>query len=190
MLRRLLTEEQDKCKKLEQRCCEIQENAEKHINELAKSIGKHDDSAEKLLIAENEIVNLENAVMLLQQEKITLTRDNDAEVQKLHHAIEACHNEIRLRVIEANEISKECAMEKSRTESLQGDLLSSEASVKKCEQNYQLLEQEKHKLSVMIEDLKLAKESAERKFDELSKETAETKRTASKARAEADEVCK
>jgi chromosome segregation ATPase len=189
MVRLLLSEEQEKCKKLEQRCGEIQEHAKRHISELAKSLERHDDSAEKLLIANNEIVNLENAVMLLQQQKITSTRDNDAECHRLQHALEACHNEIRLRMIEANEITKECTMEKSRAEQLRKDLLVSNASLKKCEQNYQLLDQEKKKLSDIIDDLKLEKESVLQKFNDLSKETVEMKQLASKARAEADEVC-
>jgi chromosome segregation ATPase len=189
MARLILSEEQEKCKKLEQRCGEIQEHAKRHISELAKSLERHDDSAEKLLIANNEIVNLENAVMLLQQQKITSTRDNDAECHRLQHALEACHNEIRLRMIEANEITKECTMEKSRAEQLRKDLLVSNASLKKCEQNYQLLDQEKKKLSDIIDDLKLEKESVLQKFNDLSKETVEMKQLASKARAEADEVC-
>jgi ribosomal protein L16 Arg81 hydroxylase len=80
-------------------------------------------------------------------------------------------------------------MEKSRAEQLRKDLLVSNASLKKCEQNYQLLDQEKKKLSDIIDDLKLEKESVLQKFNDLSKETVEMKQLASKARAEADEVC-
>lgn len=180
-LRQLITEEQEKSKTLQQRCSEIQQHAMKHINELAKSLENHDDSAEKLLIAKDEIIQLENAVTHLQDEKLQINRDHDAECHRLQHAIESLHHEIGLRTIEANEITKAYDAERTKTKQLQNNLVSSEASLKKMEQKCQLLEEEKRKLSTVIDDLKREKDSFKSKLETLSN-------NATQARAEVDEV--
>lgn len=187
-LRLALSEEKEKSKRLEKRCNEINEHTIKRIGELAKSLENHDDSAEKLIIAKDEIIRLENAVTRLQEQQLQTARDHDAECQRLQHAMEACQNEIRLRIIEANEVTKECAVEKSRSKQLQKELISCEASIKKYEQRCQSLEAEKKMLTDLVEDLNNEKQALQIKIEDLSNQTKEMKQSASQSRAEANEV--
>lgn len=180
-LRRSLTDEQERSKKLEQRCNDMQERAMKHIGELAKSLEKKDDSAEQQLVARDDIVRLEHTVKRLQESQLQTNRDHDAECHRLAHTIEACHNEIRLRVMEANAVSKELNVEQSRYEQLQKELVSTDVSLKKCEQRCCLLESEN-------KNLKIENKSLKNELESLSSQTKEMTLTATKARTEADKV--
>jgi chromosome segregation ATPase len=187
-VRLLLTEEQERSKRLNTRIAEIQQSAMNQINELAKGLENHDNYNEKYMVAKDEILRLENLVEALQEDKLQSTRDHDAECHRLQHAIESCHHEVRLRTMEANEVTKECAIEKLRAEKLHKDLLSMNGSLKSCEQKCLLLEQEKKKLSDSIEHYKQQKASLEHKLEVLSNEMNEIKQSAVRTRAEVDDV--
>ena len=180
-LRQLNTEEQEKSKALQHRCAEMQQHAMSRISELAKSLEKHDDSAEKLLVAKDEIIQLENAVTYLQDERLQVNRDHDAECQRLQHAIESLHHEIGLRTIETNEMSKAYDVERKKTEQLQNNSVSIEASLKQMEQKCQLVEDEKKQSTTLIDNLKREKDTLKCELEKLSN-------NATQARAEVDEV--
>ena len=81
-----LVEEQAKTKDLERRCIETQEHAMKQISNLAKDLKTDDDSREKLLVAQDQIIMLDNRIMDLQSEMKQLVNNHQAQVQRLEHA--------------------------------------------------------------------------------------------------------
>ncbi|KAL7519953.1 hypothetical protein ACHAWX_004711 [Stephanocyclus meneghinianus] len=184
-----LVEEQERSRILEQRCSETHEHAIKHINQLAIDLDqkRSNDCTEKLLIAQDHIVKLENTITLLQNDKIQASRDHDAECHRLQHAIETCHQELSLAVIERREAMQTSEAEKTRAEQFQRDLVTSEASLKKCEHKCQLLEEEKSRLLALGEDRQHQNESLSHELRVLSDKTKEIEESASKARLEADE---
>ena len=177
----LLAEEQEKSKKLDLRCSELHDDAMKHINELALSLEKHDDCSDELLVAKDEICRLENTLTNLQDEKLQISRDHDAECHRLHHAIESCHHEIRMKTIESNQAAKEYDIEKERAGQFQKDWIQSESSRRKYEQKCQLLDEEKRKLVALTKDLNQNKALLESELKDMKQNLTQT-------RAEADEV--
>ena len=160
----------------------------KQIGELAKSLERKDDSLEQLVVARDEIVRLEHAVTHLQERELQTKRDHEAECHRLQHCIEACHNEIRLRVMESSAATKELETEQTRYEQLQKDVMSKDVSLKKWEQRCCLLESEKKKVEESIQNLKMKINTLQQQVESLSSQTKEMKQTASQARAEADKV--
>jgi chromosome segregation ATPase len=189
-LKMQLVGEQERAKVLEQRCSETHEHAMKHINQLANDLDqkRDNDCTEKLLIAQDQIVKLENTITLLQNDKIQASRDHDAECHRLQHAIETCHQELSLALIERREAMQTSEAEKARAEQLQRDLATSEVSLKKCEHKCQLLEEEKSRLLALSEDRQHQNESLSNELRVLSEKTKESQESSSKARLEADEV--
>ena len=187
-LRRVLTDEQEKTKKIGQRCAEVQEHAKNRIKELAEEAEKQDNKTEELIVAKDEVLGLKNALNSLQEEKLRSARNHDAECHRLQHAIESLHHEIRLKAIEANEISKTVDGETKKAAELSKTLMSSSASLKRSEQNCKLLEGENQKLSSMIEDMKHENESLKRELEALANGTNDMKQAASQARKEVNEV--
>ena len=187
-LRLVLTDEQEKAKRLEQRCIEVQQHAKQRINELAEELEKQDNTTEELIVAKDEVVRLKHALTSLQEEKLQNSRDHDAECHRLQHAIESLHHEIRLKAIEANEVSKVIDGETKKSAELSKTLMCNSASLKRSEQNCKLLKDENQKLSSMIEDTKRENESLKREFEALANQTNEMERAATQAHTEVNEV--
>lgn len=177
----LLVEEQEKSKRLEQRCVETHEHALNQIMELSKGLEKRDDCAVKLIIAEDTITKLENVVTVYHDDKLQANRDHDAECQRLQHAIETCHQELSLAVMERREFMKICDAEKARSEQLQKDLVLCEASLKRCEEKCQLLEGEKSKLSTLVEEHLCQKETLQHELQLLFSRTKEMEEVSSQS---------
>ena len=158
-----LVEEQAKTKDLERRCIETQEHAMKQISNLAKDLKSDDDSREKLLVAQDQIIMLDNRIMDLQSEMKQLVNNHQAQVQRLEHACESCHKDLNLVLLNMEQSEKNVASEKARTTQLQNELGEAEQSLQQLESRYQLLIDEKTKLAQTIEDLNYEKTSLEAK---------------------------
>ena len=158
-----LVEEQAKTKDLERRCIETQEHAMKQISNLAKDLKSEDGSREKLLVAQDKIIMLDNRIMDLQSEMKQLVNNHQAQVLRLEHACESCHKDLNLVLLNMEQSEKNVASEKARTTQLQNELGEAEQSLQQLESKYQLLIDEKTKLSQTIEDLNYEKMSLEAK---------------------------
>ena len=152
---RELAEEQAKTKEQERRCLQTQEHAMKQIADLAKDLERDDGSIkEKLMIAQDQILKFENIVTEQQRELKQLRDCHKAEVQKLQHACESCHQDLNIVILEKAEIDKNIDTERKRAMQYKKDLEESERSLQSLENKYHLLVDEKMKLSRKIEDLK------------------------------------
>eukprot|EP00804_Cyclotella_cryptica_P026550 CCRYP_015397-RB/>CCRYP_015397-RB protein AED:0.04 eAED:0.04 QI:1097/1/1/1/0.75/0.8/5/65/564 len=185
----LLLEEQEKTKTLEQRCSEMHEHAIMHINQLAKDLDKtqKNDCTEKLLIAHDQIVKLENTITLLQNDIMQASLDHDAQCHRLQHAIETCHQELNLTLMERKETMQTLEAEKAQSEQFQRDLVTCQASLTKFEHKCKVLEEENSRLSALAEDHQYRNESLSRELRVLSDKTKEIKENASKALLQAEE---
>ena len=148
----MLVEEQAKTKDIEHRCLESQEHALKQIADLSRDL-KRDDNSDKLLTAQDQIIKFENTCSNLQNEVRQLLHSHQAEVQRLQHACESCHNDLNLVLLEKNENEKMAASERMKLSQKIEDL----------EESERLLLDEKMKLSRKIEDMKAENNSLERK---------------------------
>ena len=158
-----LVEEQAKAKDLQRRCSETQEHAMKQISNLAKDLKTDDDSREKLLVAQNQIIMLDNTITDLQSEMKQLVNNHQAQAQRLEHACESCHKDLNLVLLNMEQSEKNGAAERARSTQLQNELGEAEQSLQQLESKYQLLIDEKTKLSQTIEDLNYEKTSLESK---------------------------
>jgi hypothetical protein len=140
-------DEQDKTKKLQHHCDEIQEHAMKHIQELANDLHQKDDTEQNLLIAQDTIVRLENQISSLQTEIKHIQRSHQTECTRFEHAIETCHQDMNLTVIEKTETYKEYKVELVKVENLQKEL-------DECRRTLVKLDEEKSRMSHWLEDVK------------------------------------
>ncbi len=164
----MLNEEQLKSKDLESRIVEAQENASRRIDELVKDLDKTDDFNESHLVARNQIAKLEIAVANLQDEKKQYFLDSQAEIARLKHACESCHNEANIAIVEKTDLQKTLEVEKTRSEQLRRDLEESERSIIKLEEKYQLISDEKKTLVRNLEDTETEKKSLEKRVNVLT----------------------
>lgn len=146
-LKSSLIDEQDKTKELQHHCDEIQELAMKHIQELANDLHQKDDTKQNLLIAQDTIVRLENQISSLQTEIKHIQRSHQTECTRFEHAIETCHQDMNLTVIEKTETYKEYKVELVKVENLQKEL-------DECRRTLVKLDEEKSRMSHRLEDVK------------------------------------
>ena len=193
--RAMLTEEQQKTRELECRIVETQENALKHIKVLAEALDKSDDSKEKLLIAQDHIMMLESTITNLQDEKKQSLYNYHAELQRLKHACESCHNDLNLATIEKNEMEKMYDIEKAKAAQLEKALDENECSMAKSEEKQRLLFEERMRLLEKIKDFESDNKFLEQKLEiaaedmhAVSKELEELKEHASDDRKKAEKL--
>ena len=166
----LLSEERTKSKELERQCLATQEHAMQQIASLAKDLKPKDDSKEMLLVAQDQIIRLDNTIANLQMEKNNSLLNHKAEARGLEHAIEACHKDLNLCLIDKAAAEKCNAVE--RTKAIQ-----SNESLQKLNNKYQLLVDEQIKLSQQINTLSEENASMENKaMCKLAKATSEQKK--------------
>lgn len=174
----LLSEEQTKSKELERQCLATQEHAMQQIASLAKDLKPKDDSKEMLLVvAQDQIIRLDNTIANLQMEKNNSLLNHEAEVQRLEHAIESCHKDLNLCLIDKAAAEKCNAVERTKAIQFQKDLGLVNESLQKVNNKYQLLVDEQIKLSQQINTLSEENASMENKaMCKLAKATSEQKK--------------
>jgi hypothetical protein len=149
----LLVEEQAKCIELERKCSDIHEFAMKQISDLTKELKQPDDSKEQLIYAKDQITKHEITIVELQRELAHTHQNHQNEVQRLQHACEVCHKDLKLVLFEKNEMDKISAAEKVKVSQLQKLLEESEISTQKLENNYHSIVGEKATLLQRIDEL-------------------------------------
>lgn len=174
----LLSEERTKSKELERQCLATQEHAMQQIASLAKDLKPKDDSKEMLLVvAQDQIIRLDNTIANLQMEKNNSLLNHKAEVQRLEHAIESCHKDLNLCLIDKAAAEKCNAVERTKAIQFQKDLGLVNESLQKVNNKYQLLVDEQIKLSQQINTLSEENASMENKaMCKLAKATSEQKK--------------
>ena len=159
----MLVEEQATNKELQRRCTVTQEHAMQQISQLAKDI-KRDDKSDQLLTAKDQIIRLENKCANLQNEINQIASAHQAEVERLQHACESCHKDLNLVLLEKTDAEKNIAAERMKVTELKKELEESERELQTVRESYEVLIDDKMKLSQQTEDLKSEKESLESKL--------------------------
>ena len=152
-LKQQLSEEQTKLKDLERQCIQTQEHALKQISKLAEDLKPDERCKEELLVAKDQILRLDNTISSLQQDMKQQLHDHQTELQRLEHVVESCHQDLNLCLIEKTNAEKNTAAEQQKSTIFQKQLEETESSLATTENKYQLLTDEKQKLSQKIEVL-------------------------------------
>ena len=162
-----LAEEQTKAKQLKGRCLTTQDHAMKQVDKLAKELDREDHS-EKLIIARDQIVKLENTCLNLQNEIKQSAGKHQAEIQRLEHACESTHKDLSLVLFERKESDKIVNTEKLKRDHLRKEFEASERSLLK-------LEEQKMKLTQKLEDLERSLKTTMTEADVLKEQASKAK---------------
>ena len=162
-----LAEEQTKAKQLKGRCLTTQDHAMKQVDKLAKELDREDHS-EKLIIARDQIVKLENTCLNLQNEIKQSAGKHQAEIQRFKHACESTHKDLSLVLFERKESDKIINTEKVKRDQLRKEFEASERSLLK-------LEEQKMKLTQKLEDLERSLKTTMTEADVLKEQASKAK---------------
>lgn len=158
----LLVLEQAKVKDLERACCETQDRAMMQIAELAKGL-KRDDKSEQLLVARDKIVKSEQQISNLKADLNQLKLDHAAEVTRLQHAIESCHKDLSLVILEKNEKERLVTSADNKLREKNAELEESRRMLAKSDEKHQAAMDKNQRLCQTIEELKVENASLEEK---------------------------
>eukprot|EP00984_Skeletonema_dohrnii_P027759 scaffold17416_cov72-Skeletonema_dohrnii-CCMP3373.AAC.1 len=161
----LLSDEKDKSAKAELHYKEAHESHIQSIKELAKEFeGNRDDTKEKLLEAQDRIRHLENKLSNLEGEKVQLLHNHQADMQRLKHACESCHNDLNLALLQKEEASTMCEAMSSKASQQTKQLEEYELAVMKADEHCQLLENEKLMMQRKVDELNLENKALEQRM--------------------------
>ena len=186
----LLVEEQEKCKELERQCSDIHEFAMKQISDLTKDLKQPDDSKEQLIYTKDQITKHEITIVELQRELAHTHQNHQNEVQRLQHACEVCHKDLKLVLFEKNEMDKSSAADKVKVAQMQKLLEESEISTQKLENNYHSIVGEKATLLQRIDELTDENGALRNKLKSTAEDMRLTKEREASERALKNEVGK
>ena len=144
-----------------------QDHAMKQVDKLAKELDREDHS-EKLIIARDQIVKLENTCLNLQHEIKQSAGKHQAEIQRLEHACESTHKDLSLVLFERKESDKIVNTEKLKRDHLRKEFEASERSLLK-------LEEQKMKLTQKLEDLERSLKTTMTEADVLKEQASKAK---------------
>ena len=192
----LLSDEKDKYAKAEIYNKEDHESHIQSIKQLAREFeGNRDDTKEKLLVAQDRIRQLENKLSNLEGEKAQLLHNHQADMQRLKHACESCHNDLNLVLLQKEEAAKMCEAMSSKASQQTKQLEEYELAVMKADEQCQLLENEKLILQRKVDEFMLENKSLEQRVQIVSdsmlaakKEAGIWKDKSSEAKKKAGEV--
>jgi len=192
----LLSDEKDKNVKAEINNKVAHESHIQSIKQLAREFeGNRDNTKEKLLVAQDRIRQLENKLSNLEGEKAQLLHNHQADMQRLKHACESCHNDLNLVLLQKEEAAKMCEAMSSKASQQTKQLEEYELAVMKADEQCQLLENEKLILQRKVDEFMLENKSLEQRVQIVSdsmlaakKEAGIWKDKSSEAKKKAGEV--
>lgn len=152
-LKQQLAEEKTKAKDLERQCIQTQEHALKQISKLAEDLKPDEGCKKELLVVKDQNLRLDNTISSLQHDMKQQLLDHQTELQRLEHTIETCHQDLNLCLIEKTNAEKNTAAEQMKATNFQKQLEETESSLATTDNKYQLLLDEKQKLSQKVEVL-------------------------------------
>ena len=176
----MLADEQTKSAKAEIHYKEAHESHIQSIKQLAKEFeGNGDDTKEKLLVAEDNIRQLENKLSNLEGVKVQLVQNHQAEIQRLQHACESCHKDLNLALLQKEEASKMCDDMRTKTSQQTKQLEECERAVMKADEQCQLIETEKEMIQRKVDELILENKALEQRMQIVTDSVLEAKKEAS-----------
>lgn len=165
----LLADEQTKSAKAESRYKEAHECYIQSIKNLAREYeGNSDDTKEILLLAQDNIRQLENKLTNLEGEKVQLVQNHTAEMQRLKHAVESCHKDLNLVLLQKEEVSKMVEAMSTKASQQTNQLEECERAVMKADGKCQLTEKEKVMMQRKVDELMLEKKELEQRMQIVS----------------------
>lgn len=194
----LLADEHTKSTKAEIRYKEAHECHIQSLEQLAREFeGNNDDTKEKLLVAQDNIRQLENKLSNLEGEKVQLIQNHTAEMQRLKHAVESCHKDLNLALLQKEEASKMVEAMSTKATQQTKQLEECERAVMKADEQCQLIENEKGMMQRKVDEMMLEKKELEQRMQIVSdsmlvakKEANIWKDKSSEAQKKAGEVSK
>ena len=173
----MLADEQTKSAKAEIHYKEAHESHIQSIKQLAREFeGSSDDTKEKLLVAEDNIRQLENKLSNLEGEKVQLVHNHQAEMQRLQHACESCHKDLNLVLLQKEEASKMCEAMRTKMSQQTKQLEECERAEMKADEQCQLLENEKAMMQRKVDELILENKALEQRMQIVSDSVLEAKK--------------
>jgi len=148
----LVTDEKAKTAKAELLHKQAQESHIQIVKQIVKEIeGNRDDTKERLLIAQDRIRKIENKLSDLESEKVQLIHNANADIQRLQHACESCHNDLNMVMLQKEEVEKMCEITCSRASQQTKELEEYERAMMKADEQYQLLMLENEALKERVQ---------------------------------------
>lgn len=164
-LQKLLADEQTKSAKAEMRYNEAHESHIQSIKDLGREFeGNTDDTKEKLLVAQDNIRQLENKLSNLEGEKIQLDQNHKAEMQRLKHALESCHKDLGLALMQKEEATKMVEVMTTNTSQQTKQLEECKRAAMKADEQCQLIGNEKVIMQRKVDELMLEKKAFEQRM--------------------------
>jgi chromosome segregation ATPase len=176
----LLAEEQTKSAKAEMRYKEAHESHIQSIKQLGSEFeGNTDDTKEKLLVAQDNIRQLENKLSNLEGEKLQLVQNGEAEMQRLKHALESCHKDLGLALMQKEETAKMVEVMTTNTSQQSKQLEECKRAAMKADEQCQLIGNEKVMMQRKIDELVLEKKEFEQRMQIVTDNMVAYKKEAS-----------
>ena len=161
----LLADEQTKSTKAEMRYKEAHESHIQSIKQLGSEFeGNNDDTKEKLLVAQDNIRQLENKLSNLEGEKLQLVQNHAAEMQRLKHALESCHKDLGLALMQKEEATKMVEVMTTNTSQQTKQLEECKRAALNADEQCQLIGNEKVMMQRKVDELMLEKKEFEQRM--------------------------